>query len=266
VTVVNPETNMILDDAVEEVLAALTGLDLTYSPEFDRYRAITRALNRALRSNALEHEWSWYATTASAGPVAAGISAVTLPSTLRPRVTGDDAVRLVDTDGNTVEWAYFLPRDALHKYAFRGGLWVSSVREQLLFSRPFDVSEVGFTVEIPVMREPTMFRLPKHPEDPATPLTPVPADVRNQPIDFGYPDVVILRAAFYYAQTDPVMQPRVQTLEAQYKDLMYQIIERDDRMTDSPFANEFILPLRNGIEGGPSPLSHRHPHSDNGVG
>jgi hypothetical protein len=52
----------------------------------------------------------------------------------------------------------------------------------------------------------------------------------------------------------------VQTIEAQYKDLMYQVIERDDRMTDSPFLNEFDLGISNGIV--PVRLSHRHPHAD----
>lgn len=258
----NPENSMTLDDAVGEVLGALTGLDLTYNPQFDRYRAIVRALNRALRSNALEKEWSWYATTATAGPIVEGVSAVTLPDNLRPRSIGDDAVRILDTDGYAVEWAYFLPRDSLHKYIGRSGLWVSSVRNQLLFSRPFHTGEVGYMVEIPAMREPTMFRLPAHPEDPNAALLEVPAEVREQPVDFAYPDVVILRAAFYYAQSDPVMQPRVQTLEAQYKDIMYQAIERDDRNTDTPLQNEFILPIQNGIHG--LGLPHRHPHSDSG--
>jgi hypothetical protein len=263
----NPDIDLTLDDAVEEVLGSLTGMDLTYRPELDRYRAITRCLNRALRSNALEHEWSYYATTASAGPITAGSSAVTLPATLRPRVTGDDAIRLIDPDtGEAVAWAYFLPRDALHKYTGRlSGLWASSVRDQLLFSRAFTEAEVGMMIEIPVMREPVMFRLPDQPEDPNLPLVTVDPAIRAQTIDFAYPDVITLRAAFYYAQTDPVMQPRVQTIEAQYKDLMYQVIERDDRSTESPFLNDFILPLQNGLEGRTSPQSHLHPHADTGV-
>jgi hypothetical protein len=52
----------------------------------------------------------------------------------------------------------------------------------------------------------------------------------------------------------------VQTLEAQYKDLMYQLIERDDRATDSPFQNEFTVPVQNSLEGGS--VAHRHPHAD----
>jgi hypothetical protein len=73
--------------------------------------------------------------------------------------------------------------------------------------------------------------------------------------------VIIARAAWNYAQTDPVMQPRAQTLEANYKDLMYQLIERDTSHTDTPYENSFILPLENGLV----PIaweSHRHPHAE----
>lgn len=261
----NPELEITLDDAVTEVLGLLTGLDLTYEPELDRYRAITRALNRALRANALEKEWSWYNDTVSVGAVVAGATTASLPNTLRPRITNDDAVRLVENvDGDDLVrvWAYFLPRDALHKYGGRGGgLWVAHRRDTLMFSRPFYEYEAGWDIQVPAMREPTMFRLPDPPESEEDPVTPVPAEVRDQLIDFVYPDIIIARAAFMYAQTDPVMQPRVQTLEAQYKDLMYQAIERDDRMTDSPFLNEFFVPVQNGISGA-GWLSHSHPHSD----
>lgn len=261
---ISPEVTLTLDDAVGEVLGLLTGLDLTYEPELDRYRAITRALNRALRSNALEREWSYYNDTVSVGTVVAGATTASLPNTQRPRIINDDAVRLVETVGTQDlirVWAYFLPRDALHKYGDRaGGLWVASRRDTLMFSRPFYEHEAGWDIQVPVMREPVMFRLPAPPEDEDTPITPVPALIRDQPIDFVYPDIITLRAAFYYAQTDPVMQPRVQTLEAQYKDLMYQVIERDDRMTDSPFLNEFTVPVQNGLGG--SGHHGGHPHSD----
>jgi hypothetical protein len=262
---VNPELNFTLDDAVAEVLGLLTGMDLTYVPELDRYRAITRCLNRALRANALEKEWSWYNDTVSVGTVVEGATTATLPVTQRPRITSDDAVRLVENvDGEDLVrvWAYFLPRDALHKYGGRGGgLWVASRRDTLMFSRPFYSHEAGWDIQVPVMREPEMFRLPDPPEDDMTPVTPVPAEVRDQPIDFAYPDIIVARAAFMYAQTDPVMQPRVQTLEAQYKDLMYQAIERDDRSTDSPFLNEFFVPVQNGLSSS-GLLPHGHPHSD----
>lgn len=260
----NPEVLMTLDDAVEEVLGMLTGLDLTYDSSMDRYRSIARQLNRALRSMALEKEWSWYHSTRSLGEVVAGERMVYIPNLLRPRIVNDDAVRLVDPDSQRpVRWAYFLPRDALHKYDARDGLWASVTRNDLEFSRPFDISEEGLEIHLPVMREPTMFRLPEPQYDQDVAIPPVPEEVRQQPVDFQYPDVVILRAAFYYAQTDPVMQPRVQTLEAQYKDIMYQIIERDDRNTDSPELNQFRVPIDAGIhEGGPR--YHRHPHSDAG--
>jgi hypothetical protein len=258
--VVNPETMLTLDESVAEVLGLLTGLDLHYAPELDRYRAITRQLNRALRSNALEKEWSYYSSTESVGPVHAGEQDVQLRSTLRPRIINDDAVRLVNADGRPVRWAYFLPRDALHKYAGRGGLWCAATRNTLSFSRPFGTGEEGLDIQVPVMREPRMFRLPEQPEDPNEPLVAVPDEIRNQPLDFPYPDVITLRAAFYYAQSDPIMQPRVQTLEAQYKDLMYQIIERDERNTDSPFENEFFVPVTGSLGG--DGTRHSHPHAD----
>jgi hypothetical protein len=260
VTEINPELTFTLDDAVGEVLALLTGLDLTYSPEYDRYRIIARQLNRAMRSLAVEHEWSFYSSTASLGPAVEGHSEMYIDATVRPRIINDDAVRLVNEDGFTVEWAYFLPRDAIYKYASRGALWAAVTRTTVKFSRPFTELEAGLDVQLPVMREPVQFRLPPTPESPADAEPVIPDDVRNQPIDFSYPDLVVLRAAYFYAQTDPIMQPRVQTLEAQYKDLMYQIIERDDRNTDSPYENEFFVPVQNGILG--NYMYHGHPHAD----
>jgi hypothetical protein len=257
----NPELVFTLDEGVKEVLGNLTGLDLSYIPEYDRYYAITRQLNRALRSNALEHEWSYYTSTESAGVAVEGDTEVWLPADLRPRVTGDDAVRLVDADGNVARWAYVLPRDALSKYVGRrAGLWCAVTRNTITFSRPLYPSEAGLNIEVPVMREPVMFRLPARPEDPNDPITTVDPAIRDQPIDFSYPDVITVRASFYYAQTDPVMQPRVQTLEAQYKDLMYQVIERDDRFTDSPYQNEFFVPIQAGLVD--QGFYHQHPHSD----
>lgn len=245
---------MNLEEAVAEVLGLLTGLDLTYIPEMDRYRAVTRQLNRALRANALENEWPCYHSSANTGSSAScGAVMVSLPSSLRPRIVNDDAVRLVDLDGNTVEWAYFLPRDALHKYRHKSGLWVSSVEGGLLFSRPFTDAEEGLEVHVPVMREPTMFRLPDTGET-------VPSYILEQPVDFSYPDLVIARAAYFYAQTDPVMQPRVPTLEGDYKTLMYQLIERDTSHTETPYSNSFTLPLENGLV--QQDTRHLHPHAD----
>lgn len=252
-TAINPEVLLTLDDSVAEVLGLLTGLDLAYDPTMDRYRAITRQLNRALRANALEHEWSYYSGTTSVGVAEDGITAVTLSNTLRPRVTGDDAARLVDSEDRIITWAYFLPRDALHKYQARAGLWCAVAKNILMFSRGFYDHELGLDIQVPVMREPTMFRLPDAGEE-------VTDDDRGQLLDFSYPDLVIARAAFFYAQSDPIMQPRVPTLEAQYKDLMYQVIERDDRSTDATYLNDFFVPVQNGLSS--ARLDHTHPHSD----
>lgn len=256
----NPETLLTLDDAVDEVLGLLTGLELSYSPDLDRYRTIARMLNRALRANALEQEWGWYADTELAGTTYEGQTDIELRTTRRPRMTSDDAVRLVRDDGHPVVWAYFLPRDAIHKYQDYPGLWCAVTRQTIRLSRPIRLAEVGLDIEVPVMREPTMFRIPAIPENPNTALTALSSDIRNQPVDFPYPDLITLRAAFLYAQTDPVMQPRVQTLEAQYKDLMYQVMERDERNTDTPYMNEFTLPVVSGL----SEVRHpwHHPHSD----
>lgn len=265
----NPDLQTTLDDAVGQVLAILTGLDLHYIPELDRYRAITHALNRALRANALEHEWSYYSDLENIGVVVAHTQSVSLRPTVRPRIINDDAVQLQDAHGHTAVWAYWLPRDAIHKYPTRSGLWVCHTRQTLLFSRPFEHYEEGLSIMVPVMREPKPFVVPATLEsiesiDPSA----VPGnsgmtgqEIREQLLDFSYPDVVVARAAYMYAQTDPVMQPRSQTLEAAYKDLMYQVIERDDRNTDSPYLNEFFVPVQNSLTGdGYSP--HWHPHSD----
>lgn len=265
----NPELQTTLDDAVHEVLGILTGLDLHYIPELDRYRAITQALNRALRANALEKEWSYYSSLEDVGTAQAGDQAVQLRSSVRPRIINDDAVQLHDEHGHAVVWAYWLPRDAIHKYGMRRGLWAAHTRQSLIFSRPFTRGEHGLQIMVPVMREPRAFIVPSQLEsiesiDPDA----IPGnngmtseEIREQLLDFAYPDVVVARAAYMYAQTDPVMQPRAQTLEAAYKDLMYQVIERDDRNTDSPYLNEFFVPVQNDIMG-PDHQHHWHPHSD----
>lgn len=259
----NPEISMTLSEAVDEVLGQLTGMDLQYQPELDRFRSITRALNKATRLNALEKEWSFYSGEHTVGYTVAGERTLTMSSTVRPRMVGDDAARLVkqyDDHEHVIRWAYYLPRDALSKYENRAGLWCSVTRNLLTFNRYLTETEADCDVRIVGMREPVMFRLPEQPEDPEEPLVPVPAEVLEQEIDFAYPDVITMRAAFLYAQADPVMQPRVQTLEAQYKDLMYQCIERDDRNTDSPYLNEFFVPIQSGIR---APMHfHGHPHSD----
>lgn len=248
----NPEVRLTLDDAVGEVLGLLTGLDLTYDPMLDRYRAITRQLNRALRATALDNEWLWYHSVYELGGGGKGAQEVTIPSNLRARIINDDAVRLVDDDGKPWVWAYMLPNDALHKYAHRNGLWCSVVRGRIRFSRPLTASEGDLGVQVPVMREPMLLRLPPQGE------TVRPA-IRKQLLDFAYPDLIVARAAYFYAQTDPVMQPRVQTLEQDYKTLMYQLIERDTQHTDMPYYNDFVLPIESELH--PQFGMHTHPHA-----
>jgi hypothetical protein len=246
----NFETQLSLDDAVEEVLSMLTGLDLVYDPRQDRYRSIARQINRATRAIALEQEWQWFADTTSVGQAVAGDQVVVLSSQLRPRIINDDAVRLVDAGGSPVVWAYILPRDSLHKYGGSAALRCSVVRNQIFFSRPFLRSEDGLDIQVPTMREPKMIRLPDLPQeiDESTgEIVQVPDSIRNQLIDFNYPDLVIAKAAAMYAATDPVMQPRVQTLEEGYKDLMYQLMERDSANTDTPFMNDFSLGIKSGM-------------------
>lgn len=260
----NPDVSLTLEDSVAEVLAILTGLDLEYDPNQDRFRAITRALNRATRANALEHEWSYYSSVEDVGYAIVGEKEVPIRTSVRPRIINDDAVRLVNRHGEPEVWAYFLPRDALHKYVRRDGLWCATTRSVLTFSRPFSRREDGLMIQVPVMREPELFELPALPKNNTTPIPPVPKPILKQLLDFDNPDVVVMRAAFMYAQGDPVMQPRVQALEAQYKDLMYQLIERDDRNTDTPYQNEFLLPVDHDIYGPSSLVHHHHPHSDTG--
>ena len=250
----NKELSFTLEDGVAEVLNTLTGLELQYQPDLDRFRSITLALNRALRTVALEHEWSYFSSTEIIGIVSAGVSVLDVPSGWRFRVVGDDAIRLEDSQGRVASWVYFLPRDALHKYRHREGRWAAATRNRLFFSRPFTEEEVGLRIFAPIMREPKMFRLPRSGGT-------VGRKTLDQPIDFDYPDLVVAKAAQLVASSDPVMQPRVQTLEMNYKDLMYQLIERDDRTTDSPYLNEFAVPIISDINGSYSG-PHGHPHAD----
>jgi hypothetical protein len=248
-TTINPDVSMTLSEAVREVLVVLTGQALEYDPDMDRFRVVTAHLNRALRSNALENNWSFYETVERI-PLIGRENDMTfeIPVTYRFRVVSDDAVRILDTsnDDRPVAWAYFLPRDALHKYRNRSGLWCSVTRNVLTLSRPL-ASVTGslddYVMEIPLMREPIGFELPDDPTVSADPL------VLAQALDFDFPDVVIARAAWLYAQADPMMQPRVQTLEDQYKNLMYQLIERDTAFTDTPDQNEILVPVQNDIYG-----------------
>ena len=251
---------MTLEEAVDEVLTVLTGQALHYDSQFDRFRVVTQCLNKALRANALESEWSFYHEVLHVGPVVEGNQMFEVTADYRFRVINDDAVRFITEHGVPVAWAYFLPRDALHKYRNRQGFWCSFTRNRLTLSAPVTKNLEGLTLEIPVQREPRMFRLPDAPfdtievvPDPAEPEEVVEEvvypDVLQEPVDFEHPDLITARAAWIYAQTDPVMQPRVQTLEEQHKDLMYQLIERDTQFTDSPYINEFIVPVQNDIFG-----------------
>ena len=252
----NRDVTLTLREAVDEVFSSLTGLDLTYDPQQDRFISVARHLNRALRMIALENEWSYFSSTEEAGVAVAGVETIELNGKLRPRIINDDAVRLVTDQGVVRRWAYFLPRDAIFKYGNRAGLWAAVTRTTLQFSRPFSLDEEGLHVMVPVMREPKMFKLPTAGEN-------LSNQVLNQMLDFDYSDLVVAKAAQLYAETDPLMQPRVQSLESRYKDLMYQLIERDTQSSDSPFLNDYPIPMLASLDGSYSdPLTHGHPHAD----
>ena len=307
----NPMLSVTLDEAVGEVLNYLTGLDLHYIGELDRYRSITKQLNRALRLTATEHEWSYYSALEELGRVYKGQTSFSLRKTSRPRMQTDDALRLVDDNNAIHQWAYFLPRESLHKYQSRQGLWVSSTRNEILFSRPIIEAENNLRAFIPVMREPKQFVTPatleniedltsptennipdngeliqlrnfhnpdiieewvtvpglppyeySDPEKSLSNLGLSQTEIRNQVLDFPHPDLIIMKAAYLYAQTDPIMQPRVQTLDAQYKDLFYALVERDTNITDDPYRNDFNVPIQGSLNGNPYLGGHPHPHSD----
>lgn len=301
--------DMTLDQAVGEVLNYLTGFDLHYVAELDRYRSITVTLNRALRLVATEQEWGCYSSVQDLGAVTQGQTEIILSRTKRPRIILDDSIRLVDEDGYIHEWAYILPRESGHKYQGRTGLWVTSTDNRLTFSRPIQTKEAGLRAIVPVMREPRQLIVPASldsieainadgeddplvlekivqlrnfhnpdiveewvidesatpyiytsPESSLAKLALTPAQVRAQKIDHTFPDLIVLKAAFLYAQTDPVMQPRVQTLEGNYKDLFYALTERDTNHTDDPYMNDFTVPIQGSLHG--EHRNHAHPHSD----
>ena len=305
----NPWLTMTLNDAVGEVLTITTGMDLSYIPELDRYRSITKTLNRALRLVATEVEWSYYSSLLDMGTQPAGTSNIQIPAQLRPRIISDDAVRLTDEDNCPIIWAYFLPRDALHKYNDRDGLWVAETNSTIRFSRPLRHSESCLKVMVPVMREPRMFTIPDKFEslDQLCGVAPPPGDtsevlqlrnlhypdkieewvfipglppyenvspevalsaisdstaIKNQQLDFAWPDLVVAKAVSLIAQADPVLQPRVQYLDDQYKNLMYQFKERDELHTDSPYMNEFNVPVLADVYDTHQGFGYRHPHAD----
>lgn len=261
----NPELSMTLDDAVAEVNAILYGLDLKLDPREDSYQVITRMLNRALREVALLQDWAYYADVEDAGIAREGDEAVDLRATLRPRIQTDDAVRLVDDEGRPLLWAYFLPRESLSKYRYQTELRCAVTRSTIQFSRPFRKQDDGLHIHVPVQREPRMFRLPELDEsalDPDDVIPQVPDSVRNQQVDFDYPDLVVRRAAFLVAQFNPILQPRVQSLEAQFDELKYALMERDTNSTDQPFLNPVIVPIANTVYGqSGAGMFHGHPHA-----
>jgi hypothetical protein len=53
----------------------------------------------------------------------------------------------------------------------------------------------------------------------------------------------------------------VQTLEQEYKTVFYALNERDDRNTDSPYLNEYTVPIQSDIFASSNWDLH-HPHSD----
>lgn len=245
----NPDVRVTLRKGVDEVLAILTGLDLEYEQDSDTFLVIARQLNRAVQDNALDQEWSYYSDVEEPGKARKGENVVYLRQTVRPRQINDDSVRLCK-DGIPVQWAYFLPRDALHKYAGDPGLWCASVRDKIVFSRPFNEWEDGLDIEVPIMREPRLFDLTEDPID------------ENQELDFDFPNIVVMRAAYYYAQTHPLFQPRAQTLEQQMNNMKYALVERDERQTDSVILNDIILPMDSDINGGNGVWrAPAHPHA-----
>jgi len=259
---INPDVAKTLNESVAEMYGLLYGLDLQYQPEMDKFQIATRYLNQALRRTALDWEWSYYSSLEEIGTGETGQRDVYLRASVRPRLIGGDAVQLQDAAGRTVVWAYSLPRDELSKYAHREGLWYTVVDGHLQFSRGLNSVEADLTIMVPVMREPRMFVLPQPPTDPEESFI-IDTDLLTQPLDFDQPDLVIARAAYMYSISDPVTQPRAQTLEAEYKDLMYALMERDKRHTDAPYQNEWNLPIMNSIYGGSDPgIINSHPHAD----
>lgn len=242
----NPETAMTLREAVDDVLSGLTGLELQYIPEYDRFRNVTRQLNKALRLNALEREWSYYTSTEDLGPARMDQRELVIRSSIRPRIIGGDAIRFTDDNGEARAWAFFLPRDVIDQYPQRQGLWASITRQTIRFSKPIPYWMEGLHILLPVMREPKMFHLP---ERDGTDTPTVPQEVLQQLVDFDFPDLIVARASYLYSLTDPVMQPRAQQLQEDYTQIFYALNERDDRNTDLPYQNEWLLPIQSSING-----------------
>ena len=258
----NPDVAYTLEEAVDEILSVLTGLDLDYEPNQSTFRQVVRCLNRAQRLIALEHEWSYYSDVEQLGYANKGEQDVPIRANIRPRIIADDAVRFKDAEGVTRVWAYFLPRDALHKYIGKADLRASVTRSNITFSRPLNDYENGMMIEVPVMREPRKLAFPELPKTPGVPIPSVPDAILKQLIDFDYPDLVIARAIAIFAASDPVLQPRMMALESEWKSIMYALQERDDRATDAPFQNDFTLEIDNDIYPNVPRFVHSHPHAD----
>lgn len=242
---------MSLREAVNEVHNILTGLDLVYEDRFDIFHATVRQLNRSLRTVALEDEWAWYTEDVDGGTTTVGQTTVELDAAYRPRITQDDAVRLVNSDGLVVRWAYYLPRESLGKYLYRPELRVASTRNQLLFNRPLQQAEAGLGVVIPAMREPRQTRLPES----GNRLSDAEL---SRALDCEHPDLVVAHAAWQISMSNPLYQPRAQTLEGAYSDLKYALMERNTNHSDSPLRNNFTPSYGDPYLG----MSHNHPHSD----
>ncbi len=242
---------MSVRDAVNEVHNILTGLDLTYEDRYDIFHATVRQLNRSLRAVALEDEWAWYSEDVDVGTSTEGQTTVELDANYRPRIQQDDAVRLVDSSGMVVRWAYYLPRDSLSKYLYRPELRVAVTRNVITFSRPLLASEADLSIIVPVMREPRQTRIPP------TGQKLTEADL-NRALDAEAPDLIVAHAVWQMAMSNPVYQPRAQTLEEAFSDLKYAMMERNTNHSDSPLRNTFTPSY-----GDPYlMLPHAHPHSD----
>lgn len=240
-----------LREAVNEVHNILTGLDLEYEDRMDIFHATVRQINRSLRQVALEDEWAWYVEEVDAGTTTEGMTQVELSSSYRPRVQQDDAVRLTNSEGITVEWAYYLPRDSLSKYLYRRELRVAFTKNVILFSRPLQKFESGLSVIVPAMREPKQTKIP----DAGQQLSA--ADLVRA-IDAEYPDMIVAHAAWKLSMSNPLYQPRAQTLEEEFNDLKYALTERNSNHSDSPLRNTFTPSYGDPYLA----IPHGHPHSD----
>ena len=240
-----------LQESVNEIHNILTGLDLTYEDRYDIFHATVRQVNRSLRQVALEDEWAWYVEEVDAGTTTVDMTEVELNSAYRPRVQQDDAVRLVNANGITVSWAYYLPRDSLNKQMHRPELRVAFTKNVIKFSRPLQLFESGLSIIVPAMREPKQTRLPEA----GARLTPAEL---SRAIDAEYPDLIVAHAAWKMAMSNPLYQPRAQTLEEEFNDLKYALTERNTNHSDSPMRNNFVPSYGDPYLATP----HVHPHSD----